>query len=794
MDYRKLAIISGAFGQDSSYLAELLLEKDYIVVGFARRVSNRDDSNVRHLLTNPDFILEYGDVTDLSSIMSLIKKYNPNEFYNLAAMSFVGSSWAEPIVTQEVNYKGVINCLEAIRILKPDCRFYQASSSVTGDTKVIIRKNKTDVIVDKIENIIDGDTDSKIDLGDIECLSIDEDYKLGWFKINYGFKHYADNLYNIKGHGGLDLTLTGDHSVIVMNKDGDLVDKRVDELNNSDFLLSPIGDLVNEDSEYQEFDLSCYGQYPYNSLVEDVDSLVIDPDICRLIGYYMAEGNVFLKENSSYSITFTFHIDEVFYTEDIKDILLNIGVETFSEGEYPDKNTRKLFVSQKQLSQFLVEHFNTGSLKKKFPSWFFNLNKECFIEFLRGYIGDAHVSLDNLNYARTIRYTSGNQDLIETLMYLFKIHNMDGRLVKRFNKERHVLGGKAIEAGYCYDLDVSGIFLDQIAKTNFNNKNSLRCTAECLSDDIRKEFFGIKSGKKKVSKAKLLSNLEHRINKNLFIKDIDKLIKLCNSDLHVVRINSITKLDDSQMVYDFNVDQVQRFIGGNYPVLLHNSEIYGDVKTSIQNEDTSANPQSPYAASKYAAESLVTTYKDSYGLFACYARIFNHESPRRGVEFVTRKITDWIGRSWNIVDKNIGNWTDGSKFVPTEDAFKFAIEGKYIEPLSLGNIYAKRDWSHSKDVVKGMWMMLQADFPKNYVMASGKCYSVEDFLAAAFNEIGITNWQQFIKIDQKLYRPADVNLLCGDASKIKQDLGWEPTISFEELVKEMVQHDIKING
>lgn len=216
------------------------------------------------------------------------------------------------------------------------------------------------------------------------------------------------------------------------------------------------------------------------------------------------------------------------------------------------------------------------------------------------------------------------------------------------------------------------------------------------------------------------------------------------------------------------------------------SEVYGDVITSKQNESTPARPRSPYAAAKYGAESLVKVYRESYNMFACYARSFNHESPRRGKQFVTRKITSAIGDMVKEVTNHY--WAEELMNYGTILPEALVVD-QIINPIRLGNIDAKRDWSHAKDIVRGMWLMLQQDTPDDYVFASGTTRSIRDFLSCAFECVGIHDWSSFVFIDPKLFRPAEVNLLCGDATKAREKLGWEPEISFESLVQEMMIAD-----
>ncbi|MFX0197303.1 MAG: GDP-mannose 4,6-dehydratase [Candidatus Hodarchaeota archaeon] len=190
------------------------------------------------------------------------------------------------------------------------------------------------------------------------------------------------------------------------------------------------------------------------------------------------------------------------------------------------------------------------------------------------------------------------------------------------------------------------------------------------------------------------------------------------------------------------------------------SEMFGKVKEAPQNELTPFHPRSPYGITKVAGFDLTRNYRESYDMFACSGILFNHESPRRGLEFVTRKIT------LTVVE----------------------IEAGLASGLRLGNMDACRDWGHAKDYVKAMWMMLQQEFPDDYVIATGQTHSVKEFVVMAFQYCGL-NWRDYVTIDPKFYRPADVNLLLGDASKARNILGWRPTTIFSDLVYEMVDHD-----
>ena len=195
-----------------------------------------------------------------------------------------------------------------------------------------------------------------------------------------------------------------------------------------------------------------------------------------------------------------------------------------------------------------------------------------------------------------------------------------------------------------------------------------------------------------------------------------------------------------------------------------NYDMFGGTK--YQQETTPFVPQSPYAVAKLAAHEMVRIYRDSYDLFACCGILFNHESERRGENFVTRKITKWIGE------------------------FVASGQDEDFPALRLGNLDAHRDWGHAQDYVEAMYMMLQQDEPEDYVIATSETHSVREFLTEAFNEIGISNLEPYVVIDPEFYRPCEVDWLLGHTGKAREKLGWRPKVSFQELVQRMVRSDI----
>ncbi|HML25332.1 MAG TPA: GDP-mannose 4,6-dehydratase [Methanomethylovorans sp.] len=192
------------------------------------------------------------------------------------------------------------------------------------------------------------------------------------------------------------------------------------------------------------------------------------------------------------------------------------------------------------------------------------------------------------------------------------------------------------------------------------------------------------------------------------------------------------------------------------------SEMFGKVQETPQTENTKFYPRSPYGVAKVYAYWTCVNYRESYGMHISNGILFNHESPRRGIEFVTRKITDSVARIYHGLESE----------------------------LRLGNLDAKRDWGFAGDYVDAMWRMLQQDAPGDYVIATGETHSVEEFVQEAFSIAGL-DWKKYVVVDPKFVRPAEVQLLLGDPSKAKRVLGWEPKVHFKELVKMMVEADLE---
>jgi GDPmannose 4,6-dehydratase len=210
-----------------------------------------------------------------------------------------------------------------------------------------------------------------------------------------------------------------------------------------------------------------------------------------------------------------------------------------------------------------------------------------------------------------------------------------------------------------------------------------------------------------------------------------------------------------------------RIVGGaeNNPIRFYqasSSEMFGKVRETPQNEGTAFHPRSPYGVAKVFGHHMTINYRESYALHASSGICFNHEGPRRGLEFVTRKITNGIAR------------------------IKLGLQ----DSITLGNLDAARDWGYAGDFVEAMWLIVQEDEPDDYVIATGETHTVRELLDVAFQNAGIDDWERFVRKDPRFERPAEVDLLMGDASKARERLGWKPKVAFEELVRRMYENDL----
>ena len=252
----------------------------------------------------------------------------------------------------------------------------------------------------------------------------------------------------------------------------------------------------------------------------------------------------------------------------------------------------------------------------------------------------------------------------------------------------------------------------------------------------------------------------HRIIKDLVPDEIYNLA--AQSFVHASWDTPVSTAEMTGMAVTNVLDSVRTLGLESRIYQASSSEMFGKVAQVPQNEDTPFYPRSPYGVAKLYGHWITVNYRESFGIHCSSGILFNHESPRRGLEFVTRKITHAVAR----------------------------IKNKVQDKLFLGNLEARRDWGYAGDYVNAMWLMLQQDIPDDYVIATGEAHSVKEFCQHAFDRVNLY-WEKYVEVDPKFYRPAEVDILLGDSGKAKRTLGWKPEVGFQELVQKMVDSDLK---
>lgn len=696
---QKTAIITGSRGQDASYLAELLLEKGYRVVAVDRRISSPDYCNIKHLMNHPSYKIEDGDVTDFGSMARLINEYKPEEFYNLAAQSFVAASWTQPLSTADANFNGVSNCLEAIRLFSPATKFFQASTSeVYGDVTGSLQNEDTPARPRSpyaaakfgAESLVKVYRDS---YGVFACFARSfnhesimsnspvilkgGDGKIDIVPIVDMFKtegHRYEGL--LQEYVGYSVWNSSDWTKIVKGTCYQDKDKKMRLVQTVSACCETTLDheiFLRDDTDVPNKDLKLGDKLfgvSYPSLGSDAE---FDLRLSKFAGFVAGDGCI--NESGAVTLTGT----DLELLRSVASLVNGYGFETKETNAGPGqfdnctKDVWKIEIRCGKLGLWLRENVYTLRFReKRVPKFVLNGSKETKAAFFEGY-------------------------------YL-----ADGR--KAGHEAYKYKGWTTSSATLCLGL----IY---VFKSLYNQ--TVKCKTEIRGDE---RYYYVQLGTDKTN----CSNGQH------LKKDKDQIVKL----------EETTNPDGW----------------------------FFDIQTESQTFATGAN--------------LVKV----------------HNSPRRGKEFVTRKITDWIGKSFAIVEQHIlaelqksAKESGQSAVATVEEAFQHCLLSGKIQPLALGNLDSKRDWSHAKDVVAGMWLMLQNDEPDDFVFASGRAVSISDFLDLAFKEIGIENWKPYVTIDAKFFRPADVNYLCGDASKAKRELKWNPNISLEQLVSEMVRNDIQLN-
>lgn len=718
----KAAVIFGATGQDSSYLAELLLQRDYYVVGVARRTSTPNDARIRHLLREENFELVPGDITDAFSVHRIIEHFRPHEVYNLAAQSVTADCLCPILAAQGISHVSL-------------AKLWQEQEKKGK----IVRVERTDEI--DVE-VIDLPVGTQIcALGMWNGMGT-------WFPIRQISRHrYTGKVAKLTQKFG-SVTVTPNHSLLDVHQ-------KICKPEDNPWLLN-IRKLNYKPNQYKKtVRLRMYGRVESDKeffwlrekgsigkVRREVkgDSL---KSLCRIIAAFVAEGHTsFNKCTGIYTVNISQN-DKSWLESLSNDLSLitdaRMCICTHKKEGFA--NTHRLEIKSRTLYGLMRHMCGVGSHEIHLPDWFAQLEPE-----LLRVIFDTLIEGDGCHTDYGWRYTTTSYKLacqfsmlITMLGYDYTVYratteqtggNHEAWQFRECTSYQPDKGsdGKQLEwldyDGWVYDISVAEVENFAIGVGNIVVHNShVKISFDEPSHTTSVVYQG-----------------------TLNILEALRAFREAHSDLEPPRFYQASS---SEM------------FGSSYSVR-------GGTQR-FQDESTPMLPNSPYAVAKLAAHHLVRLYREAYGLFACSGILFNHESPRRGDNFVTRKISLYTAR-----------------------LARARSAGIYIEPLLLGNLGAKRDWGHARDFVRAMWLMLQRAAPADYVIATGEVHTVAEFLEECFARIGIRpeKVKNHFQVDSELFRPCEVPFLCGDASKAHRELGWSPTYSFRDLVADMVEHDL----
>lgn len=662
---KKTALITGITGQDGSYLAELLLEKGYRVVGMTRRTSTDVHERIQHIVDDIEFCS--GDLLDQTSITSIVESVKPDEIYNLAAQSFVPASWAQPVLTGEFTALGVTRVLEAIRAVNPKFRFYQASSSE---------------MFGKVQETPQRETTSFYPRSPYGVAKVYGH----WITVNYRESY---NLFAVSGILFNHESCPGNTPVII--RQGNIVD------------IVPIGELLpiaEKGRNHQQFDIA-------DAEVWDGEHFV------RILGGtayshrpVVANKGVRRVEARCGSITLTG--DHVMFTE---------------KGELPSK---AVVPGTKMARTHLPDPPGLSSLTLE-AAW-----------MLGAFVGDgsAYISKGRVGA---------------------KFTNSDARLREWFAGvwERVTLGKSrysATTSGF-----VPGKIVGSLALSGAPHYLAWLRDECYTADGYKRVPRCVLNGDEAVWRAFLTG-----YNATDGLKSAPTIYKYknfkTNSPVLAMGLWWIAKKALKQdLCLNVEVGPPER-PGPFYSMNLR----------SPNPGNKGAHLRKDLSEVKRVVEDphfdgwLYDLTTESGRFHAGVGELIVHNSPRRGREFVTRKISDGVAR----------------------------IKLGLASELVLGNLDAQRDWGFAGDYVKAMWLMLQQDDPDDYVIATGRTHMVREFCRIAFESAGLGSYEKYVRTDPKFIRPAEVDLLVGDPSKAKRQLGWEPEHSFEDLVEMMVRADL----